>query len=118
LRAITTAAAAVLAAIVLAPGAVADKYSDADTAFIGAVASGIGAGSGQYPLIDNAMMDRLIADGHKVCNLMDADQWGGIDSYIQQKYDTRPGFPMYTFAWAAATAYCPWHKKALGEGGI
>jgi Protein of unknown function (DUF732) len=118
MRANITAAATAIAAIALAPVAAANKYSDADTAFLAAVVSGVGAGSGNHPLIDTAMMDQLIADGHKVCNLMDAGGSERIDSYILQKYDTQPAYPMYTFAWASAEAYCPWQKEALAEGGI
>ena len=67
-------------------------------------------------VVDKPMIDQLIADSHKACDLMDAGQYNVITPYIQDKYETDSAYPMYFFAWEAAQAYCPWHAKGLAEG--
>jgi hypothetical protein len=98
----------------LSPSAAADDYTDADTKFIAAVSPEIG----RNQFVDKTLIDQLIADGHKVCNLMDAGQYDVIDHYIRSKYGTHAGYPMYVFAYAASEAYCPWHTKGLAAGGV
>ena len=97
----------------LTPNAAADEYTDTDTEFIGGVSRGL-----NNVVVDKQMIDQLIADGHKVCDLMNGGQYNVITPYIQNKYKTDSAYPMYFFAWEAAQAYCPWHTKGLAEGGI
>ena len=97
----------------LSPTASADEYTDTDTEFIGGVSRGL-----DNVVVDTQMIDQLIADGHKVCGLMDAGQYDVITPYIQDKYRTDSAYPMYFFAWEAAQAYCPWHTEGLAAGGV
>ncbi len=100
-------------ALGLSPDATADDYTDTDTVFIGGVAGGL-----DNVLVDKPMIDQLIADGHKVCDLMDAGRFDEITPYIQDKYKTDGAYPMYFFAWESAQAYCPRHTDGLAKRGI
>jgi hypothetical protein len=94
------------------PAASADKYTDADTKFVASVAGDL------VPLVDEQAMDRIIADGHKVCALMDGGQFDVIAPYIAYEYNQAANYGLFVFAPRAAKAYCPWHEQTLIDGAI
>ena len=88
-----------------------NSYTAADVQFLASVAKSL------VPVVDENAMDRIIADGHKVCTLMDAGQFDVIDPYIAYRYPEGPGstYGLRIFSWEAAQAYCPWNLKVLSS---